>query len=292
MSAVDMLRRLGRLFTLSLMTRRLAASFFMIMASAALGIVAAAAQTTTPALSLQQVMNRGKAMYLYDRAAWLTYDDLIARLSAERQPEIGGWIVTPSAQGVHVDYFGKDTNAEHVVYAADVNGDAIRSAIVYPATAEPLLKEPALGMSRALRAARIEMDRHSDWKPCTKAGFNTIVLPPDQSGIIPIYFLTPQTEFNSFPFGGHYEVDISKDGRVTNARAFARSCVTITKPGLGSGPIPTALFITHLLDTHPTEIHVFEQYYIGIPVLVGTGPKTVWKVEEGQIEDVSSLMAK
>ncbi len=287
-------RRLRSLFSLGFVTRRFAALFVIVVSTAIIRTVAAAAQTraTTSGISLQQVIDRGKAMYFFDRAAWLTSDDLMARLPVERRAEIGGWVVTPAAHGVQVDYFGKDANAEHVIYSADVKGDTITNANIYPATAAPPLKEPALQMSRALHSARAEMDRHSDWQPCAKARFNTIVLPPDPSGVVPVYFLTPQTALDSFPFGGHYEVDIARDGSARNARAFARSCITIPKPELGNGPVPAALFITHLLDTHPTEIHVFEQYYIGIPVLVGTSPNTVWKVVDGQIDDISGVMAK
>jgi hypothetical protein len=48
------------------------------------------------------------------------------------------------------------------------------------------------------------------------------------------------------------------------------------------------LFLTHSLDHQPTEIHVFEQYYVGVPVIVGViDPRSFWKVENGTIQDVS-----
>lgn len=258
------------------------------VAALALAAAPGAAQDT----SVQRAMNRGKTIYLYDRAAWITSDDVVARLPKNRLAEVGGWIVTPSGSGLHVDYFGKDSAVDRVIYSADVNSGTVGNATVYPAASEPMLEEPALKMAHALRAAWSEMGRHSDWQPCSKARFNTIVLPPETDGTVPVYFLTPQTEAGSFPFGGHYEVGIKADGKTAYTRAFTRSCITLTKPPLSASATPAALFLTHVLDPHPTEIHVFEQYYVGIPVLVGTGPASVWKVERGTIEDVSAMMQR
>lgn len=95
------------------------------------------------------------------------------------------------------------------------------------------------------------------------------MLPPQSDGLIPVYFLTRQTEENSFPFGGHYEVDVSARGRVTNARAFTNSCITMTKRAPGDDGKPAMMLITHPLDPVPTEVHVFEQYYVGGPAVVG-----------------------
>ena len=253
--------------------------------------VPASAEAATDG-SMKRTIDRGNTMYQYDRAAWLTSDDILARLPLDRQPEVGGWIVTATANGLHVDYFGKDAAAERVVYSADIVRGAVTHAAVYPATAAPVLTEPALQMARALRAAWNEMNRQTDWQPCAPARFNTIVLPPEANGTVPVYFLTPQTETNSFPFGGHYEIDIASDGKTANKRAFTRGCLTMAKQPPGKGSAPAALFVTHLMDPHPTEIHLFEQHYLGVPVFVGTGPKSLWKVESGTIEDVSATMAQ
>jgi len=242
--------------------------------------------------SLDRAIDRGKTLYVFDRAAWLTSDDVLARLPPDRQGEVGGWIVTPLADGVHVDYFGKDAAANRVVYGADVKGETVANAVVYPSTAEPLLKEPASQMVRALRAARDVMGRHADWRSCSNAPLNTVVLPPDSKGTVAVYFLTPQTEVNSFPMGGHYEVDIARDGSTAYTRPFTNACLTMPKPPLGGGTQPAGLFVTHILDPQPTEIHVFEQYYVGLPVFVATGPGTVWKVEAGTIQKVAVPTAK
>lgn len=263
----------------------------MAIAFAVLPAVVRGAQPseTESETSIQRVIDRGRTMYLYDRAAWVTSDDLTTRLPRDRQGEVGGWIVTPAATGVHVDYFGKDSAADQIIYSADVIGSSISNANVYPTNAEPALTQPAARMAKALRAARAEMKHHSDWRPCGNAPFNTIVLPPQEDGAVPVYFLTPQTEKDSFPFGGHYEVDIATDGSVASTRAFTRSCISLGVPQHSGTAAPAGLFLTHLLDPHPTEIHVFEQYYVGVPVYVGTtNPQTVWKVADGKIEKEGS----
>lgn len=240
--------------------------------------------------AVQRAIDRGRTMYVYDRAAWVTSDDLLARLPQDRRTQVGGWIVTPHASGVQVDYFGKDTAADRVIYSADVTGSSISNATVYPANAEPPLSTLALRMVKALRTAQSEVERHSEWRPCGSAPFNTIVLPPQQDGTIPVYFLTPQTEKGRFPFGGHFEVDIAADGGVASSRAFTRSCISLGEPQRNDGAAPVGVFITHLLDPHPTEIHVFEQHYVGVPVYVGTvNPQTVWKVTDDEVEKVTSI---
>lgn len=252
-------------------------------------LVISPAGAATQESPTQQATSRGNMMYAYDRAAWVTSDDLIARLPRARDGEVGGWIVTALPNALHVDYFGKDAAADRVVYAADVIGESVTRAIVYPAEAEPELKQPALQMARALRAAWIEIGRHDEWQPCAPARFNTIVLPPESDGTVRVYFLTPEIEAGKVPFGGHFEVDIAADGKTAGTRAFTRGCITLGKQPNEKGA-PAVVFVTHLLDPQPTEIHVFEQYYIGVPVVVVTGPKSLWKVQSGTIEDVSRLM--
>jgi hypothetical protein len=261
----------------------------MILVGTALALIPSSL-AASPHTGVQRATERGKAIYLYDRAGWITADDLATRLRKSRHREIGGWVVTTAANGLHVQYFGKDAAADRVIYSADVSETTLSNAQVYPMAEAPLLQEPASRMARALRAAWAEMRQHREWQPCTNARFNTVVLPPQPDGAIPVYFLTPQTELNSFPFGGHYEIDIGSDGRTGFTRAFTRSCITMAKPSAGLTDAPAMLFLTHLLDPHPTEIHVFEQYQIGVPLVVGTGPRTVWKVENGTVEDISNLL--
>jgi hypothetical protein len=211
--------------------------------------------------AVQRAMRRGTMMFWLDRAAWVTSDDLVKRLPASRRPEVGGWVVILSGTGFHV---------------------------LYPADGGPMLAPAELVLARALGNARTAMASHSDWRSCSKAPFNTIVLPPESDGTIPVYFLTPQTESGSFPFGGHYEIDIAADGHAAAERGFTRSCITMTKPPAEPAGKPAAMFFTHLLDPQPTEIHVFMQFGTAVPLFVmAQGSQTLWKVENGLIEKSS-----
>jgi len=235
--------------------------------------------------AVERAEMRGTALFWYDRAAWVTSDDLQARLPVERYAEIGGWIVTPAAGGYHVDYLGQGEAAERVVYSADVEGRTVRNAVIFPKGSEPMLGQTARAMARALGIARRAIEQRSDWTSCAPAPFNTIVLPPE-GGVIPVYFLTPQTQTDSIPFGGHYEIDVDERGKVGAQRAFSRSCIEVpANAGETDGNVADA-YLTHVLDAHPTEIHVFQQYGLGVPLMVATAPQSIWRVENGQIEPV------
>jgi hypothetical protein len=245
---------------------------------------AASAQET----AVQRAMRRGTMMFWLDRAAWVTSDDLVKRLPASRRPEVGGWVEIPSGTGFHVVYHGRGAAADRAIYAADVRGPVVSNAIVYPADGGPMLAPAELVLARALGNARTAMASHSDWRPCSRAPFNTIVLPPESDGTIPVYFLTPQTESGSFPFGGHYEIDIAADGHTAAERGFTRSCITLTKSPAEPAGKPAAMFLTHLLDPQPTEIHVFMQFGTAVPLFVmAQGSQTLLKVENGLIEKSS-----
>ena len=233
---------------------------------------------------IEQAMRLGSALFWYDRAAWVTSDDIVSRLAPDRHSEVAGWIVVPRANGYHVYFHGKDDAADHIVYEADVVGNQISNARIWPKAGAPELAGEPLMMANALRTAWREIAKRGDWKPCANARFNTIVLPPAADGSVPIYFLTPQTVANSFPFGGHFEIVISADGSVASSRRFTNSCVTITKGPTPSGATPAAMFLSHLLDPRPTEIHVFQQYAIGVPLYVAIqSTKAIWKVENGEV---------
>ena len=85
----------------------------------------------------------------------------------------------------------------------------------------------------------------------------------------------PQTITGSYPFGGHYRIDV-KDGAIVSQRAFARSCLEMPVP---KGQQPMAMAVMHLLDPIPTEIHVFNVYASGIPVIVIAQGQRMYAIE-------------
>jgi hypothetical protein len=196
-------------------------------------------------------------------------------LPREKMQAIRGWIVEPHGEALTVTYYGLDGTRPYAIYAADYAGDKVVDERV-PMTAEPLSAQGermagALDVARALQL-----------KGCVDRPFNTVVLPPQADGVIPVYLLTPMLKIDAYPFGGHYEVDIGTDGKVAATRDFTRSCLVLEQPADA-----TMAFITHLLDPHPTEIHVYLSLWMGKPLAVGTGKDTAWMVEGARISSFS-----
>jgi len=247
-------------------------------------LIAAAAPPREQDAAVARAEDRGTTMFWYDRAAWVSTDDMTARLPPDRLADIGGWVVTPAGPGYHVAYFGKAGMADRVLYEVDIQGPASSNARTYTDDKAPRLEGAASRMAAALLAARAELGRHADWQSCTDGPFNTIVLPPDRDGTIPVYFLTPQIDWVEVPLGGHYEVDIDASGTVRSTRGFTRACFNVPMQADVAGKKAGSFWMTHLLDPQPTEVHVFEQFSMAMPLFVGiTEPKSVWKVENGHI---------
>lgn len=245
------------------------------------------AALASPLLALDsaadQAARRGTELFWLDRAAWVTSDDMAARLPGDRRMEIASWIVVPDGDGYHAYWLGKDEAADSIVYEADMIGNKVINAVIHPKAGAPRLPAVARKMAEAQQIAWREIEAHKDWRPCADAPFNTVVLPPQSDGTIPVYFLTPQTVARSFPFGGHFEVVVAADGKISSSRRFTNACLEM-RPAQGA----VATTLSHSLDRQPTEIHVFQQYALGMPLFVGiASTKAVWKVENGRVDLVS-----
>jgi len=242
--------------------------------------------------ALSRAMTRGRMIQLYDQAAWHTTDDMLAKLPKSRLNELGGWVVTQDGDVPRVDFFGKGEMAGRSIYSAELRDGRVINAQVHAADALPALSPAALRAQAALTNAREELIRKG-WVPCTRGQFNAVVLPPQEDGMMPVYFLSPQVG-NDIPFGGHFEIDIAGDGTVARSRSFSNSCINLPRPKADkAGGEPAMLFLTHLLDPQPTEVHVFQQMATGVPLVLGTvSNKRLWIVAGGQIRDGGPLPEK
>ncbi len=263
------------------MRRLLLAISLMMMSTAAL------AQHTIPTADLATVSARGAAIYAYDQAAWHTSDTMVAKHLPEAvMRAIRGWVVEPRGDTLAVTYFGLDGDKPYAIYIADYHGRAVSNERVPEAGAAERALTP-LGLR--LIAARIAAtNAAASLTRCSDRTYNTVVLPPEADGTIPVYLLTPQVENDQYPMGGHHEIDVAPDGSVAGTRDFTKSCLMIA-PDPKPGEKPVALFITHLLDPHPTEIHVFTSLSAHQPLFVATGPGNVlWAVEGARIRQVEA----
>lgn len=250
--------------------------------SLALLAAPAGAQRTIPTADLATVSARGAAIYAYDQAAWHTSDTMVAKhLPESAMRAIRGWVVEPRGDTLTVTYFGEEDGKPYAIYIADFADGAVSNERVPDAGSTDRALTP-LGLRFA--AARVAATRAAAALPrCSQRNYNSVVLPPEADGTIPVYLLTPQVENDQYPMGGHHEIDIAADGTVAGLRDFTKSCLTIGAPGTNPGDKPVGLYLTHLLDPHPTEIHVFTSLAAHYPIFVGTSDQQVWSVEGTRI---------
>lgn len=241
-----------------------------------LALSPAAAQERIKTADLETVSRRGAQLYAFDQAAWHTTDTMVAKqLPRDTMAAIRGWVVEPHGETLTVTYYGFEGTKPYAIYAADYAGGKVTAERI-PAVGEPLSAQGER------MAAALEVARDLELKGCVERPFNTVVLPPQADGTIPVYLLTPMMKTGAYPFGGHHEVDIGVDGKVAATRDFTNSCLVMEQPANAA-----MAFVTHLLDPHPTEIHVYLSLWMGKPLAVGTDKDTAWMVSATRITPFS-----
>jgi len=222
----------------------------------------------------------GRLIFDYDRAAWVATDAMRAAVPPAEAPPAGGWVVLPGADGALVVTFYGTTEAGNFGFFEAITRDGRVVEGHRIADADRIALTPVqTRMVEALTVVR----RRSAHRPCAPWPFNTVVLPPATADApVTVYLLTPQVKHGDFPFGGHFRIDVDKDGRVVVDRAFTTSCLTMS-PAPGS----VAVGVTHLLDPQPTEIHVFLSIWMGMPLAVATADNRLWMVDGERIRLIS-----
>lgn len=243
------------------------------------------AQTPEEQHQLDRVGQRGRLIFELDRAAWVTTDDMLARIPDPGGAGVRGWTVERDGDGYKVIYFARgEGDALSVIYQGRVENHRVVSRQVFPPDARP----PLTPLERRLALAR-DLVRRMGRTPCTSAPFNTVVIPPETpDGPLDLYALTAQTENGTYPFGGHFLAHVSAAGEILSQRAFTHGCLNMTVPSQRQERT-AALMVTHLLDPLPTEIHVFLSLSAGLPVFVGIGdPTRIWEVDGDRIHLVDA----
>lgn len=244
------------------------------------------AERTAVSLAAQ----RGTLLHSYDQAAWHGTDDMLAKIdrASFRSP---GWIVDGPADSPQLIFFDGDAAHPHALYVADFKDGKLTSSRVIPANAQVEVSPLRKRMVDALNTARGAFVTQKVTL-CSKDRPNTVVLPPETpDGPILVYLLTPQPDLNTVSFGGNYRVEIAPDGTAGKVHAFAKSC--IMSPINSVKGKSAMLFVTHLLDPTPTEIHVFESLVARLPVAVATTSNDyLWAVDGARIRQIEVLKKK
>jgi hypothetical protein len=261
------------------MIRAFLIAFFLLAASAS-----AAPPKPQEAERVSTAQERGALIFALDRAAWVTTDDMKAKLGSRSGAGIRGWVVERGEEpGAYVvTYFGNGAAGPFAIYSGRVRDGKVVAGELFADGAGPPLSPPQLRLKEAADTAR----RFTKYKPCTARRFNVAVIPPEGDGPIDTYLLTAQTDLAVYPMGGHYLLRV-QGGKVVSHRPFMKSCMNLdtrTVPGEGN---LAAVVVSHLLDPSPTEIHVFMSIWMGRAVYVMTSRNDrLWEVEAGRIRAV------
>jgi hypothetical protein len=239
--------------------------------------------------ALAQSSQRGSLLYAYDQAAWHGTDDMLAKLQ-DPSAKLEGYIVDGPVGAPRLIFFNKAGTS--AVYIATFEGARLIQGHVLRDDEDRELSALDRRMVSALAVARAAIAKDSSARPCVPRPFNTAVLPPEtEAGPVSVYFLTPRTDNVTIPFGGHFQIQVDAQGKAGPVRRYSNSCLNMPiKPDLPKGTKPEAVFVTHLLDRVPTEIHVFNSLALRSPIMVGTLPsKKVWPVVGATIQNPVAL---
>jgi hypothetical protein len=239
---------------------------------------------------IAQSTSIGRMLYAFDRAAWVSSDALTENVPHDQLEKLGGYIVEIAAGGLLrvTHYRGNRDNAE-AAFVTDVRDEkVVRSEVLtHPVPLQP--SQMALVRARAVAAQRA---KERNYKPCTAAPFNTVVLPSRDNGPVAVYLLSAQLKADAWPMGGNYRVIVAPNGTVLASRPYSVSCLNVPRPRLPAGATAIGFAVSHLLDPAPTELHVFASYNMHTPIFVTTPDKKVWKVEGRNITLDDGSLAK
>jgi len=229
--------------------------------------------------AIDLALSRGQTLYAYDQAAWHGTDDMLARI---RKPEkiLGGYIVDGPAATPTLIFFDQNAADPHAVYVAQFRDNKLVSSRVLGDKDDRTLSPERKAMIAA-RAKGIAAWQAAKPLYCSRSQPNVAVLPPERpGGPYLVYVMTPQSDNGVWPFGGHFRVEVNADGSIGASRSFTRSCLDVPRAPKGA----VGMLVTHLLDSVPTEIHVFTAIAARMPVVVATSDKRQWWVTGTAIE--------
>ncbi len=225
-------------------------------------------------VALRLAETKGREIFVHDRAAALATDALLALRTFKKDKRVNGWITEAQGEKIAVTFID---NSPAALYRVVISESAKIKGGVKAYKAPIPLTEFELGAVTARNLAIL-----SPFNRCSE-NYNSVVLPEDQeSGAKKwsVYLIPGTKKKHIIPIGGAFLVHT--DGTtVASSRGFTKTCIT-----LESDARAVAVFITHLLDQTPTEVHVFWNLWAKKPIAVGTPLNRdgkVWMIENGKI---------
>ncbi|HYD14129.1 MAG TPA: hypothetical protein VEC11_14880 [Allosphingosinicella sp.] len=232
---------------------------------------------------LQAAATRGRLLGMIERAGRAGTQDMLSHVSNPDGAGISGWIAEAEGNGTSVTFYADTDAGPVIVYRVTFNGGRAVDRDIHLAGTRP-----ALNPLQARMAAARAVAARQEHRPCGADQFNYFVVPPlTPDGPVDVYQISPQTQRNVYPLGGHFRTSVAADGSVVATRGYTNACVsaTVTDPPAGARPAPIA--VTHLMDPLPQDIHPFLSAWTGHPLLVVAGdPQRLFAVTPEGIAEV------
>lgn len=213
----------------------------------------------------------GRAIYRKDILAAKATDALMARGVNAR---VGGWVTLPDGDKWVVYFFDKSQRVPAILKEVIFPDSSAMSPEVRDPGSRPALENEAVAMFKARERAR-----KARFGTCSR-NYNSVVLPAELAGEKGwyVYLLAATKKQGVAVMGGHVRVHVSADGEeILNVKEFTRSCINMQ---IEKNVV--ALMVTHIVDNHPVETHVFMSLLYGMPFSVATSTH-MWVVQKGSI---------
>ena len=218
---------------------------------------------------LDAATQRGRLLGAIAQAGQLGTRDMLAHVSDPNAAGIAGWLAVPEGNGASVVFYAAGANGAppSAVYRVSIVGGRVTGRETFLTGNRPPLGPHEIRMAAA-RAATDALDHH----PCGGDDFNVFVMPPaSPEAPIDVYQLSPQTQRDHFPLGGHFKSTIARDGSVVASTALAATCGDLAVPETAAGQAPQPLAVTDADNPLPSELYVFLSIWTNHPLVVTAG---------------------
>lgn len=233
-----------------------------------------ASEAASPALQEQarRAGQLGTALYRYQLAATKGQQALDQHLAGQAPPDdMRGPLVFDEGSRWRAVFYAYDTpqDACFALYTVLFEPDGTDFVARVEHHELPLDVDPRPCRARD-RVTRLDLPRCGSAKSYT-------LLPAklDDARGFYVYALSTAERPDLASFGGHQRLHVNEEGdEILARRDFTKSCLEL--PVLSQ---TNALVVSHGLDEHPTELHMFQSLVHSVPLMVvTTSNKLVWRI--------------
>ena len=250
-----------------------------------------AASPPLPAISpgsreIEIAESRGQRMYRYNRLA-PSASALAEQVLEDRLAETRGYTVSDNGDTQTLTFIGLEDEKPYAIWrgifrnAKQVSGGFVP---VGSKSASPtVIERDIFNAQRAALSYVFNASEKEGLKSCAGDVMpNLVVLTPTTTDPdLNVYIVSPQTDKDVVPLGGHYRVTLDKDLNANSFRSMTEGCHDIDL--FHDGQRLVATHVRHKLEPFPNEIHVFVALEAEARLEVYTGDADRWTVEKGRI---------